>query len=339
MALLPSNIHVNRPLSDLVIAYTPSANGFLRDKFFPRKLVAHTSDQIRSISRDQLLRIYPMITGPAGRVTQVQFGTDATQTYNCNTFSLEATLDNFERQNADSELQYDKRQMQAPLLALSLGLEKVAITDTLRSTSVLTRNSVLPTAAYWSNYNSQSSDPIDDLMVACQTVMTQTGHKANVISMDVMVWKKLAQHPNVLSRSPVHVAGSSGAIMTIRLLEEILATWLEPGSIQITAQRYNPNNEGAAGAIKSFIGSDVIVAYADSPSSASYGVGYEFAFNGLVGSDPFLVLQYQDLNRGPLGSDVLRLVASVDYKVTNPNAAYLLKGVVDTTLTEFGSQL
>ena len=339
MALLPSNLHVNRPLTDLVIAYTPSKDGWLRDRFFPRKVVDKQANQIRQISRDQLLRLYPMITGATGRVQEVQFGTDATLTYNATTFALQVVLDNWERQNADSELQYDVRQMDAPLQALNLGLEKYAVLDTLRSTSVLTNNQTNTTAQYWSNYNSVASDPVDDLMIACQRVMTETGNKANVIALDIMVWKKLAQHPNVLSRAPIHTTGATGAIMTPQILEQILAPWCEAGAITITAKRYNPNNEGAAGAIKSFIGSDVLVAYAAPPSLSSYGLGFEFAFNGMSGSEPFLVLTYQDMNRGVLGSDVARLVGAVDYKVTNARAGYLIKGVVDTTLAEFSSQL
>lgn len=339
MAFLPSNLHVNRPLTDLVIAYTPSKDGWLRDRFLPRKVVDKQSNQIRQISRDQLLRLYPMITGATGRVQEVQFGTDATLTYSATTFALQVVLDNWERQNADSELQYDVRQMDAPLQAMNLGLEKYAIVDTLRSTSVLTNNQTNTAPTYWSNYNSQQSDPIDDLMVACQRVMTETGNKVNVIGMDIMVWKKIAQHPNVLSRVPVHTTGPTGAIMTPDILEKILSPWCEPGSLVITAKRYNNANEGAAGTLKSFIGGDVVVAYAAPPSLSSYGLGFEFAFNGMSGSEPFLVLTYQDMNRGALGSDVARLVGAVDYKVTNAKAGYLIKSVVDTTLAEFSSQL
>ena len=339
MAFLPSNLHVNRPLSDLVIAYTPSKDGWLRDRFFPRKIVDKQANQIRQISRDQMLRLYPMITGASGRVQEVQFGTDSTLTYSATTFALQVVLDNWERQNADSELQYDVRQMDAPLQALNLGLEKYAIADTVRSTGVLTNNQTNTTAQYWSNYNSVSSDPIDDLMIACQRVMTETGNKANTIAMDIMVWKKLAQHPNVLSRAPIHGGGATGAIMTPAILEDILAPWCEKGALQITAKRYNNANEGATGTLKSFIGPDVVVAYAAPPSLSSYGLGFEFAYNGLAGSEPFLVLTYQDMNRGVLGSDVARLVGAVDYKVTNAKAGYLIKTVVDTTLSEFSSQL
>jgi len=339
MALLPSVLHVNRPLSDLVIAYTPSKDGWLRDSFLPRKVVDKQSNQIRQISRDQLLRVYPMIGGPAGRVHEVQFGTDATLTYGTTSFALQTVLDNWERQNADSELQYDVRQMDAPLQALNLGLEKYAVVDTLRSTSILTNNQTNTAPTFWSNYNSPSSDPLDDLMVACQRVLTETGNKVNVIGMDIMVWKKLAQHPNVLSRSPVHTTGPTGAIMTPEILGQILAPWAEPGSLKITAKRYNNANEGAAGTLKSFIGGDVVVAYAAPPSLSSYGLGFEFAFNGMGGSEPFLVLTYQDMNRGLLGSDVARLIGSVDYKVTNARAGYLIKSVVDTSLSEFSSQL
>ena len=338
MAFLQSNLHINRPLTDMVIKFDPSNIGLMRNKFFPRKPVANLSNNIRQIAREQLLRLYPMTSGEGGKVGKVQFGTGPTQTYNATVFALEARLDNLEMGNADAELQYQLNLSQAPMWALNFGLEKLAITDTLRSTANLTQNTTLASNAYWNLYTSPKSDPLNDLQVACMRVFSQCQQKVNRLMMDHMVWQKLMSHPNVISRVLFN-SKNTGAILTPSILEDILSPWMQPGSIIIYSGRYNNGAEGEPEALKSFLGPDVLVAFVDQPGPMSFGMGYEFAWNGLNGDDPFLVLQFPLNEAGALGSNVLRYISAVNYYVTNPKAAYLIKGAVDTTLVDFNSEL
>jgi hypothetical protein len=338
MAFLQSNLHINRPLSDMVIKFDPMSIGFARNQFFPRKPVSNLSNQIRQIDRGQLLRPYPMTAGEGGKIGRVNFATGPTLTYNATVFALEARLDNVEMANADAELQYQLNQSQAPMLALMVGLEKLAITDTLRSTANLTQNTTLASNQYWNAYTSPKSDPISDLTVACSRVASQVQKKANRLMMDHMTWSKLMQHPNVISRVLFNTRGT-GAVLTPAILEEILNPWLEPGSVIIYKARYNAGAEGEAESYKSFLGPDVIVSYVDQPGPLSWGLGYEFAWNGLNGDDPFLVLQFPLNEAGALGSNVIRYVSAVNYYVTNPKAAYLIKSAVDTSLADFNSEL
>lgn len=338
MAFLPSNLHVNRPLTDMLIKFDWTQMGWLRQRYFPQKKVDKLSNQMRQISRQNMLRLFEGKTGFGGKIHRVQFQTDATLSYNCEMFAFEAVIDESEAKAADSELAYEMQQMEQPLISMNLRMEYLAIKDSLRNTAKLTKNTTLNPNQLWSNFSSSSSDPIADLIAACMKVRSQTQRKANRLGIDHMVWGKTVQHPNVIERVKFQT-GRTGAMLTPEILEDILSPWLEKGSIDIYAGRYNSAAEGEAETLKSFLGSDVVVAYVDNPGMMSWGLGYEFAWNAASdANDPLIVFQYPSYE-APLGANVLRAVTAVDYNVTQPASAFLIKGVVDTTLSDFNSEL
>ncbi len=92
----------------------------------------------------------------------------------------------------------------------------------------------------------------------------------------------------------------------------------------------------AAPQYKHFIGSDVVIAHVEDASQRSYSLGHEFAYSG-YGSSPVVVVKYRDEKRGGLlGADVLRVGSIVDFKVTQPDAAFLYKTVLDITSANYG---
>ena len=75
----------------------------------------------------------------------------------------------------------------------------------------------------------------------------------------------------------------------------------------------------------SFIGPDVIVAFVEDGGLNDFALGHEFAFNGLVGSDPFVVRKYRVEQEGIQGTDYVQVASSIDYKVMNAaNAGFLM---------------
>lgn len=334
MAFLQSSLHVDRPLTDLVVAYDPSQDGMIRGHFFPRKPVSKLSDQIRQVSKPDMLRVYDLEAGSESRVKEVQFRMDTSLSYRAVPRAALVNLSGLDMLNADEEIQFEQRQVMQAMASLSIDLEYQAVNNTLRSASILTQNSTLLAAERWDNFTSASSDPIADLLAACTSVQAQTGKPANRLAMSIYSWRKLQQHPNVLARLVLNAGGAPAAILTKKVLAEILDLEGGEASIAITAANYNSAQHGQTAAYKMFLGSDVIVARVETPSLSDFGLGHEFAFSGF-GGDAFSVIKYQDPARGALGSDVAKVVGMVDYKVLNPLAGYLLKGVLDTAASEY----
>ena len=88
---------------------------------------------------------------------------------------------------------------------------------------------------------------------------------------------------------------------------------------------------------RSFIGADVVLGHVEDGGLEDYSLGHEFAFNG-YNSEPRVVLTYRDNTKG-LGQDVIKVASIVDFKVTQPDAGFLAKGVVLKTAAEYGSYL
>ncbi len=330
-----SNLHVAQALTDLAVAYKPSADGFLRDRFFPRKDVAHMTDKLRQISKSNMMLLHDLKVGNDGRIPEVQYRVDSDITYNCQAYGAEVVVGDLDAGNADASLEHETRQADHAMGVITTALEYEAVKNTLRSTSVLTNYQTQTAAQRWDNYSSASSDPVADLLSACTLVKARCGGKpVNQLALSEWTWNAIMAHPNVLERVKFQT-GSAGSILTPGILASILR--IQESAITITANTYNSGAQGATAAYKSFLGSDVVIAHVEDGGRNDYSLGHEFAFSG-YGSQPVVVVKYRDEKRGGLlGANVIRVGSIVDFKVTQSDAAFLYKTVLDTSAAQYGS--
>ncbi len=355
MAFTNSQLHVNQALTDYAISFRPEKEDYLWPVALPKKVVRHKSDYIRQINKAQILRLWDRKASSVQKSAQeVQFHLDANQTYACFDYSARAILDPIERANADDVLQYDQEQLFSALMAMQTQLEYVAIKQTLRNPAILTQNVAVTTPFQWDNYTSPFSDPINDIKIALEKVRVATGGKnPNFLAMHRYVWNQVQQHPAVLARGPVHTVPFGLGIITPALFEQILD--IPPGSFHITSAQYNIEQESTAltGDYRAFIGPDCIIAYNEpNPGTRSYGLGQSFMFMGqnlqMEGvkfipnaTDPIMVTEFPLYGQGPLGYvTAAQVYGSVDFKVTVPDAGYLLTNVVNPANTAlYGTML
>lgn len=347
MAFNDSQLHLNVPLTDLAVAFRPDEDGLLWNKLLPPKVVPNTSNIIRQIDRANLMSIQEMKSGAQGWAGEVQFKIGADQTYSCIDYACEVVKDRRERANADAILEYDAEQLYTGMIKINNLLEYVAVKGTMRVSANYDSNQVVTLAAAdrWDNYQSPQSDPISDILAGVNQVRIQTGGakrgKIQVV-MHSLVWTFGIQlNPNLLARSPVHPTG--GGIMTLPMFEEII--FGKPGSpghvngeILITDSFYNTAADPQTADMRSFIGPDVLIIYSEPANVRNFGFGQSFMFAGVdtgiefmkqSGGIPLVVYSYPDPKRGIYGSDVDRIVGSVDFKILNNLGGYLLKDVVD----------
>lgn len=324
MAFVAGQLHVSRPLTKLVVAYDPSEDELLHNWFFPNLPVDHRTDLIRQRSKADMLRLYDLKRADVqGKPARVQFRMDASLSYITTPYIAESVIDHLEAGDADAEVQYEEQQTMAANLAVQNSIEYDA-TQILRNTAILTRNTTLLTAQQWDNFASPDSQPIVDLMAAVRSVEMRTGKKVNRIGMSKPTWDALAQNP--LSRESVDVTDKKGRLLTPAVLEEALG--VEPGSIKISRATYNSAAWGATATYKSFMSNDVVVARVEDPKINSFGLGYEFSWGG-YGTDSAAVIRYQDMSIGA-GADIAKVVRVLEKKVTNPEAAFLIKAAIST---------
>lgn len=329
-----TGLHVAAPLTDLVVAFKPDLNGFVRTKLFQRKDVSHLTDKIRRIAKADMLRLYDAKAGNDGMLGRVQYRIDSSITFNATAYMLEAVVDDLDQMNADAALMHAQRQALVANYALDLALEKEALSQ-VRDTSVMTNSVTVAADARWDNYASPTSDPIIDLQNWITDVEARTGgKKVNRIVMSRWVWNKLRNHPNVIDRFKANDV-TVGANLTRSWLEQLLD--VDAGTLIVTAATYSDSTQPNLAVQRSFIGADVVLGHVEDGGLEDYSLGHEFAFNG-YNSEPRVVLTYRDNTKG-LGQDVIKVASIVDFKVTQPDAGFLAKGVVLKTAAEYGSYL
>ena len=109
---------------------------------------------------------------------------------------------------------------------------------------------------------------------------------------------------------------------------------MDAGTLIVTAATYSDTTQPNLAVQRSFIGPDVVVAHVEDGGLEDYSLGHEFAFNGYT-SDPKVVLTYRDNTKG-LRQDVIKVASIVDFKITQPEAGFLAKAVVDKTASQYG---
>ncbi len=347
MSFLNSELHLNVPLTDLAVRFSPIKEGYLWSKLLPPKVVNKRSNFIRQISKGQLLRIGDYRVGTGGQVQEIQFKLDTSLQYNCIDYSVQSVLRNTEEMEADEILQYAQEQMYTCMISMNGFVEYITIKQTLRDPATLTQNFALTPAEYWDNYNSQDSDPIEDLKRACLDVFVATTNMPNIIVMHAYVWDRVQRHPRVLARAGVHPTGAG--ILSVAQMEDILG--VEHGTLHITSQQYNTALEDQTPSFRSFIGPDTIVAYVDPASVRNYSLGQSFMFQRASAGGaneiikdleaPFVVYEFPDVGlKDPRGATIHRIVGGLDQKVLVPEAGFLIQNCVDKTRTDwYGVQL
>ena len=345
MGFLDSNLHYNQALTDLAVAFRQEEEGYLWSKLLPPKVVAHRSDVIRQIDKGQLLRLYDMRVGRGGRAGEIQYKIGANLTYNTIDYAVEAIVRGTEAANADAILQHEQELIYHATIAMHTNIEYVTVKTILRDTAVMTNNTTLAGGDRWDQFNSPSSDPVEDIKRKVLRIKSRTGHAPNLVVMHDMVWDVVQRHPKSLERAGVHNGGLG--IITKEMFEKICD--LPPGSLMTTSLTYNLALEDQTADFRSFIGDDVIIAYNEPGNTRTYGLGQMFQWPGdelgnmtkQAGmSAPFSVLQFPDNWKDIRGANVLRIVGSLDPKVLNVDAGELLVDVVDSTdSTAYGSFL
>jgi len=338
-------IHAPQHLQDLCVAYNPRDDGYIRSIFFPRKDVQHETDLIAQVSTEDVLRLYDMDVSGRGEIPEVSYRTKSDLSYRCKPLAAKAELNPKDMKNADAAYRHEKRQTRQALVSVGIRMEYLAVTQTLRSTSVLTGYQTFDSTTRWDAFGSPDSTPMEDLQAAVRRVRIKTGMSAGAksrsgqglikVSMHEYTFMTMQQSDAVRNFLSATFGGSGARILTKKILAEVLE--IGEDDILIVSSRYTSSKQGPSetGAQTSFIGSDVLVAMVDSDPENDQALGHEFCFDGLAGEEPFLVTKWPEFGKGVYQrTDFVGVSCMTDYKVTNPNAGFLLQGVIDAGNTD-----
>jgi hypothetical protein len=275
MPPVPSELHVDRYLTDLSVAFIQDRADFISDKVFPVVPVLKQSDQYVIFNRGDYWRdqVHPR---PLGGALDVADWSMTSGTYNCVEQGLAHKVDDRQRANADDPISPDR---QAALLLT----QAVAVSNDVRWTSEYFGASIWTTdlegaadADFTQIADTSTGAPIELFDLYKETVRELTAVEPNTLVVGAKVHRILRNHTDVKEV----VKYTQTAIIDADLLARMFGI----SNYFIARAVYNTAAEGAADSF-SFISAtnDALLCYAaPSPGLETPSAGYTFAWTELL---------------------------------------------------------
>jgi len=265
-----SQVHVNRPLTNISVAFMQNPNNFVWDKVFPIVPVDKKSD---------VYFTYPLGQWYADDAQKRRAGTESagsgypmsTDSYTCDRYDFHKDIDDDTRNNADAPIDLDRDATEFVTQTLMQRLENQWVTNFF-TTSVWDTD--LTPSNLWSDYT--LSDPLTDIDTGKETILKNTGFEANTLVLGYKVYRQLMRHPDFRDQikytSPENInAGLLAKILDIERV--IIAKSVKRTSI-----------EGETSAFDFIHGKHALLCHvAPKPGILVPSAGYSFAWRGVSG--------------------------------------------------------
>lgn len=268
-----SDVHVNRPLTNISTAYIQKASDFIADKVFPIVPVMKQSDLYFTYDKSYWFKTQSQKRAPSTESAGSSYKVEANTTYFADVYAVHKDVDDQTRANQDQPLDLDRDATMFVTQQNLLKREKIFVNNYLK-TGIWTGAADFTPSTLWS---ASGSDPISDIDTQKQTIKSKTSYMPNTLIVTPDVFFILKNNALVLDR----IKYTQRAIVTEDLLaalfgvEKFLVAW----AVEDTA---HDNQASSLGYLKSKAG--LLVYSAPAPSILQPSGGYTFAWNGLFGA-------------------------------------------------------
>lgn len=332
---MPGIVHVKKRLTDISLRF-PSEQAYCGQDFFPRKQVEHLSDFIAKWSKANILRLDELaLQAPDDELPpEVELVLSADDSYQCKVYAVRAPDKVLTKKNADPAIDFDVERALHVKSRLDTRLEYLRLNQTLRQTSIMLNNKTLLSAE---RFDASTGTPVAlGRSIVTQMKLLNGGNAPTVVRMTSFTKNAIVSNPEFKDYTKFNVVSASKPIGD----EDMIASvWgLPSGTVKCSDATYNAAANGATPVYRTFLGSDIVFAYAAAPGIRTYGLGAEFRFSG-YNTDPYSIISVPQFNRGAIPGEDIRGLAILDPHIYNADSGFLLKGCVDTTNTAYGGFL
>lgn len=308
-------VHVNRPLTNISIAYSQEATDFVADRVFQNIPVEKQSDVYYTFPREYFFRDDFGVRAPGTESSGGGYEADGTASYLCVTSAFHHDIPDEIRRNSD----YDQDRL-ATMLVMQKAMirREVAWATKFFTTSVwaqdVTGVAGVPGANQVKQWNDAASTPINDI-AAWRTDMKQnTGVFGNVLTMGQQVWDVLKTNPQIMDRIKYTGGPSDPAMIT----KEMVAALFEVDELLVMSATKVTSKEAAATGTYAFIGgkSALLTYRPPSPGIFVPAAGYTFSWTNFLdamGTDMGVLMTKYRMQ--PIWSDRVEGHMSFDQKL------------------------
>lgn len=315
----PGDVHVNRPLTNISIAYMQQASQFVADRVFPNIPVQKQSDLYFTYDRGFFFRSEMKKRGPGSESAGIDYKVDATPNYFCPVWAIHHDVPDQRRANSDSPLQPDREATEL-LMQQALVKREIEWASNYFTTSKWTTD--LSPATKWDA--ASGSDPLGEIETGKTTVGASTGLEPNSLVMGRLVWGVLRNHADIVDRIKYGQTAPGAANVSIQAFADLI----EVPDVMISRAVQNSAAEGLTNSIDYILGDSALLVYsAPNPGLMTPSGGYTFSWTGYAGAGP----GGQRISRFRmewLKADRVELEMSFDQKLVAADLGYFLNDVL-----------
>jgi hypothetical protein len=275
----PNDLHVDRYLTDLSVAWAQDEGKFAADRIFPTVPVRKQSDLFAVYDKGYFYRDEMAERPLGGKNNRTGYGISQ-GTYRCEEHGLIHPIDDRLRANADEPLDPDRAGMRLLTTQALIHRDRIwaskYFATTIWGQTDQTGVASAPAANQFLQFDQSGSDPIGVVDKARDNMGGTTGFDPNVLVLGRDVFRAIKNHAAVLAR----IQYTQRAVVTEELLAELFNVdrVVVPGGVQNTAK------EGQTNAISFIVNPKAMlfVYAASAPSVDTPSAGYTFAWTDLI---------------------------------------------------------
>lgn len=312
------DVHVNKPLSQISIAFLQDQRNFVSDQVFPNIPVSHQSDRYYTYDRGEFNRDEMRERAPATESAGGSYTVDNTPTYYAPVYSFHRDVDDQIRTNADSMLNLDREA--TAYLSHKAMIKREALWATKYFATSIWATDVTPSPLW----DAASSTPIEDIQTGIDTVLQSTGFMPNTLVMGHEVWSTLKNHVDIVERIKFTSGNNNPAVVNT----EAFAALFGLDRVLISRAIQNTANEGQTAAHSFILGKSALLCYsAPNPGLMIPSAGYTFSWNGMFGASA-LGSRVKRFRMESLASDRVEIEMAFDQKLVAADLGYFLSAVI-----------
>lgn len=271
----PSDVHVDRALTDLSVRYSQANEGrFIANTVFPTVRSQARSDKYFTYDRSYWLRTEAKKRAPATESAGIGYAI-STDSFLCEVYAVHKDVDDQTRANADSPITVDRDATDIVTEHLLMQQEQEWMSNFFGGSIWGTTKTGGTDFAKWSDYG--TSDPIRDVRAGKTAILKSTGYMPNTLVLGHNVWDYLQDHPDFLDRIKYTERGMVGT--------SLLASLFDIDKVVVSSAIKNTSQEGVTASYSFTAGDHALLMYvAPSAGLNRPSAGYTFRWSGFIGS-------------------------------------------------------
>lgn len=271
-----SQVHVNRPLTNISIAFIQDQAHFVstKDSIVPTD---KRSNVYFTYTQNDWFRDEAQLRAPGTESAGGGYNVDPTGSFNCQVYAFHKDVDEQTRLNEDDPLDGKRDAIKFVTRKLLLKQE-ILWMSTFFAASTWTGSSTGVDIVPSPKWDDPTSTPIEDVQVQQASILAKTGMLPNKLTLGFQVYQKLVRHPDIIDLIKYGASAGSPAIAN----EETLAKIFGVDSVMVSKAVKATNAEGDTAAYSLMAGKSALLEYVDgSPSLYSATSRLTFMWTGV----------------------------------------------------------